>query len=83
MKTGRARKNGNAARPFGTLAKMAVTKRQSAEWQKLAQTPAEEFERMLREQGKPSTGSLIREWHGAKPRRLAPGLPVLVPADRV
>jgi hypothetical protein len=51
---------------------MGITKRQSSEWQKLAEIPDDEFERMLHEPAKRlSTGGLIRKWHGTKKRRIA------------
>ena len=70
MKRGRPAKNGDAVRPK-TLAQLGMTKRQSSEWQKLAQIPDAEFEAMLKGQQKPSTGSLIGEWHGRRERRIA------------
>jgi hypothetical protein len=71
MKRGRPRENGDPARPFGTLRDMGITKRQSAEWQKLAQIPDAEFEAMLRAPGRRTTGGLISTWHVRRARRLA------------
>jgi hypothetical protein len=70
MKPGRPRKNGDPARPFGTLSDLGITKRQSADWQKLAQIPEDEFEAMLRAPG-PTTSGMISAWHGARARRIA------------
>ena len=73
MKAGRPKKNGNAALPL--LRDIGLTKRQSADWQKLAAIPDADFEAILADLGanrqRPSTGALIRIWHGAKARRVA------------
>jgi histone H3/H4 len=71
MKTGRPRKNGDPERPFGTLADVGISKRQSTLWQKMAQIPEAEFERMLKEGGPQTTAGIIRRWYGARERRLA------------
>jgi hypothetical protein len=69
MKAGRPPKNSNPARPFRTLASLRISKRQSADWQKIAQIPPAEFEQYLADGL--STSAMIRKWHGAKARRLA------------
>ena len=73
IKVGRPPKNGNAARLL--LRNLSITKRQSADWQKLAQIPEAEFEALLADAGdnprRRSTGALIRRWHGEKARRIA------------
>jgi hypothetical protein len=75
MKRGRPRKNGDPERPFGTLSDIGMTKRQSPDWQKLAEIPEAEFMAILKRQQdagrRTSTAAIIREWHGARARRLA------------
>jgi hypothetical protein len=70
MKPGRPRKSGGPAATKNAHT-AGITKRQSAEWQKLAQIPDAEFEAMLKRQAKLSTGSLVREGHGLRARRIA------------
>jgi hypothetical protein len=76
MRAGRPPKNGHAERPFRTLADVGISKRQSSEWQKLAEIPEAEFLAITRNiaaaTGHPATtGGIIRAWHGAKARRVA------------
>jgi hypothetical protein len=73
IRVGRPKKNGNAARLL--LRDVGITKRQSADWQKLAEIPEAEFAALLADAGDNprlrSTGALIRRWHGEKARRIA------------
>jgi len=73
MMTGRPPKNGNPARPL--LRNIGISKRQSSEWQKLGQIPEREFLAIIQDQHaagrRPTTGGIIRVWHGAKARRVA------------
>jgi hypothetical protein len=73
LKRGRPKKNGDAARLF--LRDVKITKRMSAECQKLAQIPEADFLQMLADDkaaGKRTTeGGMIRRWYGEKARRIA------------
>ena len=68
-------KKDDPERPFGTLSDIGMTKRQSSDWQKLAEIPGAEFMAIPKRQQdagrRTSTGTIIREWHGARARRLA------------
>ena len=74
---GRPPKAGSAARPVSdqvvTLKQSGITKTQSAQWQKLAKIPDDEFEELLRALGtcgvKPTTAGLIRTWFQGRGRR--------------
>jgi hypothetical protein len=73
MRAGRPPKNGNPARPL--LRDVGITKRQSADWQKLAEIPEADFLAILDEcrtaGQRTTTGGIIRAWYGASPRRIA------------
>ncbi|MGH7037358.1 MAG: hypothetical protein ACREE4_23635 [Stellaceae bacterium] len=74
MRAGRPAKNGNAARPFPTLRELKISKRQSAEWQRLAAIPEADFEAIMhhgRTAERLTTGGILREWEGTKRRRVA------------
>jgi hypothetical protein len=72
MRAGRPPKNGHTAVPFRTLASYGISKKQSSRWQKLAEIPTDDFEQILQAAGgRLSTAGILREWHGAKARRVA------------
>jgi hypothetical protein len=67
-KTG-PKKLGNTIEPNSELplSDLGISKKQSADWQKLAQIPQRDFDRSLKEQERPTTAGIIREHAEPKP----------------
>ena len=76
MKAGRPPRNSHPVGPL--LRGLGISKRQAADWQKLAAIPEADFRRLLQEpagqdkRGMPNTSRIIAAAHGPRPRtRLA------------